>query len=285
MVLKSYSPDGKSYLVTIAFFRSPGPTPQIDKILELHGHRSGNYFQFGSPFAHRDSLPMHRSNGVTFHAREPFDAARATEFARFKTEFDRNLDATSGLLDYYCYDSLDSLLKAHGILYDCTKCNDLAQDLGFLDNEGNRFVTGTGDERYLFGYVRDRLQQHCDQDGDLYAPFANGMAAYYGGYSLSGDDMPTLKQQLRTKLASDPEFDFLAAYKLGRRSSVNRHFTNYVICALLCEEVVTRFGFEEAMSLAQSGRDGEEFFARLHAVLGVSEAGLHQLVVRLIAER
>jgi len=282
VVLKSYSPDGASYLVTLAFFRSVGNAPQIDKILELHARRDGDRFRFGSPFAHHDSLPAHRGDGVTFHSRE-FDAARAAEFTRFKTEFERGLNTTPRHLDYYCYDSLDSLLKAHGILYDCTKCNDLAQDLGFLDADGKRFVTGTGDERYIFGFVRNYLAQHCEQDGDLYAPFVNGMAAYYGGYSLSGDDMPTLKRQLRTKLASDPDFNFLAAYQSGRQSSVNRHFTYYVICALICEEVLARFGFDEVMSLARSGRDGDEFFTRLQAVLGVDKAGFHELVVRLIA--
>jgi hypothetical protein len=67
------------------------------------------------------------------------------------------------------------------------------------------------------------------------------------------------------------------------RSSVNRHFTYYVICALLCEEVVNRFGFDQTMVLAHSGENGEQFFARLHGVLGVDEAGFHELTARLIS--
>lgn len=282
LILKSYSPDGESYLITVAFFRAANQQPQIDKILEFHALPDGDGYRFQSPFDHYDCLPTHAVNGVTFHAREPLDLQRAEQFALFKSKFERLVQAPPSRLDYYRFTSLDELLKAHGILYDSGKCNSLAQDLGFLDGGGQLFLTGTGDERYIFGYLRDYLRQHCDLEGDLYSPFVNGMAAYYGGYGLSGHDMPTLKQQFRARLAADPDFDCLREYRLGRRSSVNRHFTFYVICAFLCEQVVTQFGFEQALALARSGRNGEQFFARLHRILGVDEAGFHELIVRLI---
>tara|TARA_R110002072_G_scaffold25443_2_gene84962 strand:- start:14201 stop:15256 length:1056 start_codon:yes stop_codon:yes gene_type:complete len=280
LVLKSYSPDGASYLVTVAFFRAASRQPQIAKILEFHAYRDGDGYRFRSPFDHYNSLPSHEADGVTFHARAPFDEQRAREFVRFKSQLERLVHAPPSHLDYYCFHSLDELLKAHGILYDATKCNSLAQDLGFLD--GDLFLTGTGDERYIFGYLRDYLYRHCNAKGDLYAPFVNGMAAYYGGYSLSGDDMPTLKRQFRAKLAANPDFDFLREFRLERKSSVNRHFTHYVICALLCEEVVTQFGFEQAMALAHSGKNGKDFFTKLHSILGVDETSFHALVARLI---
>jgi hypothetical protein len=282
LVLKSYSPDGVNYLITVAFFRATDPHPQIDKILEFYAYPAENGFRFQCPFDHYQPLPEFAIGDVTFHASTPLHQARAEQFVAFKKQFEDLMHATPTALDYFRFDSLDELLKAHGMLYDAAKCNSLAKDLGFLDGDGQLFLTGTGDERYIFGYVRDFLRRQCDRSDELYAPFVNGMAAYYGGYALSGDNMKTLKRQLRDKLTAEPEFDFLQAFQSGRRSSIQRHFTYYVICALLCEEVVTRCGFDQALVLAQSGRNGEQFFANLHSILGVGEHGLHELVKRLI---
>ena len=281
LILKSYSPDGVSYLITVAFFRGGGAAPEVDKILELHAYPDGDGYRFRCPFAFYDSLPTVEVGGITYHGRLPLDVARAEAFARFKANLDRELKVDPRPLDYYRFDSLDHLLKAHGIVYDCRKCNSLAHDLGFLDDGGNAFLTGTGDERYIFGFVRDYLGLHFEAS-ELYAPLVNGMAAYYGGYGLSGDDMATLKGQLRARLAEDPDFDFLREYRLGRRSSVQRHFTNYVLGALLFEAAVESRGFAHAMQLVRSGANGDRFFANLRSVLATEESGFHELIVRLI---
>ncbi|MGK0265411.1 MAG: hypothetical protein ACI8UD_004075 [Planctomycetota bacterium] len=80
LILKSHSPDGESYLITVAFFRAANQQPQIDKILEFHALPDGDGYRFQSPFDHYDCLPMHAVNGVTFHAREPLDLQRAEQF-------------------------------------------------------------------------------------------------------------------------------------------------------------------------------------------------------------
>ncbi len=280
-VLKSYSPDGSSYLITIAFPR--GREPGIHKILEFHAFPEGDGYRFRSPFEHRThSLRTFDSENVRYHFNGTLDTDRAAEFARFKSEMEDRVGVAAAPLDYYRFDSLDQLLKAYGIVYDATKCNWLAKDLGFMDAGGTRFATGTGDEGYIFGYVRDFLPLHCAQAGDLYSPFVTGIAAYYGGYGLSGDDMATLKAQLRGRMEAVPETNFLHEFRNGRKSSVNRHFTFYVISALICQDLVERIGFQPVLRLAHSGKDGERFFTNLEAILEVDTSGFHAFVLRLI---
>ncbi len=283
LVLKSFPLDGDDYLLTLAFLTTRDDRPQISRIVELHAYARGDVFGFKSPFHHRTaSLRTQTLGNVTFHFATAFDEQRAREFAEFKTHIEHLLGAPPTPLDYYCFDSLDALLKAYGLVHDATKCNWLTHDLGFLDGDGRIYVTGTGDERYIFGFLRSFLQLHGGDEADLYAPFSNGVAAYYGGYALSGDDMPTLKAQFRAKLAQDPEINFLREYEKGRKSSVNRHFTYYVIGAFICEEVLERHGFPEVLRLLSSGADGERFFDNIEDILGVDKAGFHELILRLI---
>jgi len=145
------------------------------------------------------------------------------------------------------------------------------------------FVTGTNNENYIFEYLGDYLYYNMPDRDDMYWPFVNGMSAYYGGYGLSGDGIEVLKEQFRDKLKANPEIDFLEEFRKGRKSSVKRHFSYYVISAFLSQEAIEEHGFDTALELAYSGRKGEHFFEKLKRLLGVDEANFHETVVRLIS--
>ena len=286
LVLKSFSPDGdESFLVTVAFKAAREGGDQIEKIVEFHAYPSGDGYRFESPFAYRTrNLKSFEVGSVRYHFEGSFDRASAEEFVEFKTEFETSVGTEPTQLDYYRFETLDDLLKAYGIVYDCTRCNWLKNDLGFMDNNGQAFVTGTGNEQFIFDYLVDYMSMYCDEDGDLYPPFVYGMAACFGGYGLSGDDLDTLKAQFREELEAHPELDFLEEFRKGRKSSVKRHFTNFVICAFICEEVLDRHGFEVIMELAHAGRSGERFFESLENLIGLDENNFHETVVRFIQE-
>ena len=285
LVLKSYPLDDATYAITIAFLPDESPPTLIPRIVELEAVPHEATYGFRSPFETRAAqLTSQTLGSVTFHCSGPFDRERAEEFVRFKTDFDVATEASAEPLDYYCFHSLDALLKTYGLVHDSSKCNFLCHDLGFLANDGRRYVTGTGDERYLFGYVREILEHRATDPEAVYGPYANGVAAFYGGYSLSGDSMETLARQLRDELAQNPSFDFLAEFKKGRKSSVQRHFTYYVLCAFVFGEIQRRHGVEAGLEVLESGADGSRFFAHVEERLGVDESGFHELIVDLIQD-
>ena len=76
--------------------------------------------------------------------------------------------------------------------------------------------------------------------------------------------------------------DFLEEFKKGRKSSVNRHFSFYVISAFLCEEAINKKGFKDVLKLVYSGENGELFFENLKSILNVDETNFHETIVRLI---
>jgi len=117
----------------------------------------------------------------------------------------------------------------------------------------------------------------------MYGAFLTGMSVCYGGYALSGEDLPELKRQFREALAEDPDLNFLAEFRKGRGASVNRHFSHFVMSAFLCEMALEQGGFEAARRLLYSGPDGERFFSNLERVLGIDEASFHRAIAQRIA--
>ena len=289
LVLKSFSPDGgQSYLISVAFMRGE----QIYKIIEFHAYRDDDSdgYRFKSPFDYRTrSLQVQDFGEVRYYSTRPIDVSRGEEFVGFKHRLEDVLDVEPQIarreLSYYCFETLDELLRAYGIVYDCTRCNWLKEDLGFMDAGGDRFLTGSDDERYIFAYTLDFMQAFDDADGDLYPPMVYGLATYFGEYGLSGHDLPTLKAQFRQRLNAEPGIDFLEEYNKGRGSSVSRHFTHFVICSFLCEAVAQRHGMDAVIDLVHSGRSGDRFFEQIEELLGVDEAGFHDLMVRLISSK
>lgn len=283
LLLKCYPANEQQYLITAAFLREAKQGTEIDKVIEFLAYPHGDGYWFKSPFEHwTRSLSTTDVGDVRYHSKRPIDTHRAEAFLAFKQNLASLIGIESEPIDYYKFDTLDELLKAYGVVYDATKCNWLTHDLGFMNDDGRLFVTGTGDERYIFEFTEDFIARHCDQNEGLYPPFVTGMAVYYGGYALSADDMPTLKAQFRAELARRPGIDFLEEFRKARGSSINRHFTHYVISALISEEVIERHGFDAALRIARSGRSGDRFFGNIEEILGVDESGFHAMVLRLI---
>ncbi len=284
-VLKSYSHDSLSYFVTVAFVGEVKEAIGIRKIVELKATPTDNGYQFFCPLEERTAdLTSTTIGDVTFHHRSPLDTNETQEFVQFRDYLLAHVDSERTSLDYYSFDSLEELLHAYGFVFDATKCNFLAQDLGFLDSSGSRFVTGTGRADYIFGYVGDYLRDCCAQNDDLYQPFVVGMSAYFGGYGLSGDSIDELKQQFREALRSDSQMDFLAEFRKGRSASVHRHFSHFVMCAFLCQAVIEKHGMEGALRLAHAGPESEKFYEQLKALTGIDETNFHASIVALLEE-
>ena len=284
VVLKSYPIDEGSFLITVAFLTGAADALRISRIVELEARPIEGGFRFRCPYEYRTAqLRRHAIGDVTFRFRGPFDKERATDFTRFKAEFERHLGREPSPLVYDCFQSLDELLHAFGLVHDASKCNFLRHDLGFLWDDGRRFATGTAKENYIFGYVRAALSTGAATPAETYRPYVNGIAAYYGGYGLSGDSMEVLARQFRDEVERRPTIDFLEEFQKGRKSSVQRHFSFYVMCAFLYEELVARHGESTALQLVHSGAHGERFFSDLERLIGVTEENFHATILRLIS--
>lgn len=283
LVMKSYSEFGKEFFITVAFTGTKEGAPFIYKIVELKAVPYEDHYRFYSPFKERTADYKTQTIGnVTYHYQRDLDVEKAQSFAEFKKHLASLTHTPDPALDYYKFRSLDEMLKAYGFLADANKCNFLCHDLGFCDSEGKMFVTGTDKEDFIFEYIGNHIYYNRPNAEDLYWPFLLGVSAYYGGYSLSGDDIEELKAQFRAELEKNPGMNFLEEFKKGRKSSINRHFCHYVMSAFLCEKLLDEKSFDEVLALMYTGRKGEEFFSTLKEVAGIDESNFHETILRLI---
>ena len=284
MIVRSYSPNERDYYVTLSFSGKRDDQPFLYKIVELKAVPVADHFRFHCLFDERTAnLETESIGDVTFYHEGDLDREKAREFVEFKRRFAGLTRTESEPLHYYKFRTLQNLLEAHGILFDAAKCNFLCNDLGITDNEGKKFATGMNNECYIRDYIHGHFFQRMDHVDELYRPFREGMAIYYGG-TWGGVRLPEMIQRFREEMLPRPGVDFLEEFKKGRKSSVRPHFSFFFLSALLCREVIEQHGFEEALQLVYSGSEGERFFANLDDVLGVDESNFHDTIVRLMEE-
>jgi hypothetical protein len=285
LVLKSYPVENGNYRLTVGFSGQIEGQPFIYQITELKAVPYQDHYRFYCPFEDNTKhFKMKTVDNVTYHYSNLFNETKAKKFAEFTKKIAQLIETPIPHLDYYSFNNLDELLKSYGFLYSARQCNFLCYDLGFTDNEGRTYITGTDNENYVFGFISDYLYYNLPNTDKIYWPFLQGISTYYGGYGLSYDDMVTLKRQFRKEYKSNPEINFLEEFKKGRKSSVNRHFSYYVMSAFLFEEALNKKGFDEAIKLVYSGNDGKLFFENLNLVLEVNEKNFHKTIAELIAE-
>ena len=283
-VLKSYSFDEETYYVTVSFSATVAGVPGLIKIVELKAvpHEAG--YRFYCVFEEKTaSLETTSLGDVTFHHFGDLNLEKARAFVDFKDEFTKLTAAEPIALDYYKFPSLDSMLKAYGIVFDAKKCNFLCHDLGITEDGGRLFVTGMDREDYIRDYLHGHLYYRVPEPENMYRAFREGMALHYGG-SWGGVSLEEMKNRFRRELHTNADTDFLEMYRAGRKSSVQRHFSFYFMCGLFCEEILRRGDFDQAMQMLYSGAEGERFFANLEETLAIDESNFHEEVVRLIGD-
>ena len=284
-LLKGHPVGEDRALLTLAFGAERDGHLALDAIVELEARPTGDSFVFVCPFERNiRHLSRTRIAGTTFVHPGPLDEDAARGFAGFRTAFALEAGAETEPLTYFCFPSLDALLRAYGLVFDRRRCNFLEHDLGILDDGGRRFATGTDDPDRRFEFVREVLGVAPGAE-TLYGPFATGLDVCVSDcYGLSGAGLATLKAQFREELARRPDIDFAEEFRKGRGSSIHRHFTHFVICAFLAERVLAERGTVAALELARSGPERATFFQRLAALVGIDEAGLHAAVLEAIAD-
>jgi hypothetical protein len=285
IVIKSYSvkDEGEIYFMTFSLSGSENGQPFIYRIVEIKAVPYKDHYRFYSPFEERTAnFKSEKYNSLTYYYSGSLNNQKAVEFSELKNELSALTKTEITPLDYYKFESIDELLKSYGLIYSANNCNFLCYDLGFTDSEGEMYLTGTDNENYIFGYVGDYLYYNLPNQDEIYSPFVYGISTYYGGYGLSYDTLEELKEQFRDEIERNPTIDFLEEFKKGRKSSVSRHFSYFVMSAFICEEVLNKKGFDGVLKLIYSGKDGEFFFENLKTTIDVDENNFHQTILKLI---
>ncbi|MCR9247445.1 MAG: hypothetical protein NXI31_20635 [bacterium] len=282
-VLKAYTLDGNDYFVTVAFGGEWGGVPFLDMIVELKATPVGESFRFQCPFEDR-TKDFHETvlDDVRFRYSGGFDEERARQFMTTRAELGRLSGLGLAPVEYFVFQSLDEMLKSYGLVFDRNRCNFLGNDLGTFDDGHARYITGMGDECYMYGYASRFLRSPDHDPAELYRTMAVGFKILYGGYWLNGTPMGQLIAELRETVRGAPELNLVDIFKQGRNGQTKGHAPSLVIAALICERAIEQAGFAGLLRLVYSGPRGERFFAELDEVLGIDETGFRAAVVAML---
>ena len=282
-VLKAYTLNGEDYFVTLAFTGEADGAPFLDMIVELKATPHGDGYRFHCPFEERTKDFQSTTLGdVTFRYSGSFHAPRAQEFVDTRSELARLSGIDPAPLEYFAFQSLDEMLKSYGLVFDEARCNFLGHDLAKFDDSGQRYLTGMGDECYMFGYSSLFLRSPDYPRSEMYDTMAVGFQTLFGGYWLMRTPMPALRAELREVVQDAPEMDLLEIFKKGRNGQTLGHAPSWVMAALLSERALEEGGFDALLRLVYSGSDGERFLAELEALLGINEAGFQGAIVEML---
>lgn len=283
LLLKAYTLNGEDYFVTIAFAGERHGIPFLDMVVELKATPHGAGYRFDSPFEER-TKDLHETtiDDVCFRYSGEFDGARARRFVARRAELSQLSGVSPPPLEYFAFQSLDEMLKAYGLVFDQDRCNFLGHDLGVFDHGRQRYLTGMGDECYMFGYAAQFLRSPKHDALDRYGTMAVGFKTLFGGYWLLGTPMHDLREELRATVLQAPDLDLLDLFKKGRNGQTQGHAPSLVMAALICEHALKKSNFDGLLRLVYAGSDGERFFAELEALLGIDEAGFRDTIVEML---
>ncbi len=282
-VLKAYTLNGEDYFVTIAFPGEVDGVPFLDMIIELMATPHGDGYRFHCPFEER-TKDFHKTTieDVCFRYSGGFNEDRARQFLATRSELARISGLSLAPMEYFAFQSLDEMLKSYGLVFDEARCNFLGHDLGNFDHVHKRYVTGMGDECYLYGYVGRFLRRPDLDRTEAYRTMSAGFSTLFGGYWLIGTPMETLREELRETVKQTPEIDLLDLFKKGRNGQTEGHAPSLVMAALICEQALEKSDFDGLLRLVYSGRDGERFFDELEAVLGIDQACFRDAIAKML---
>ena len=282
-ILKAYTLNGEDYFVTIAFSGVVEGVPFLDMIVELKATPHGEGYRFHCPFEER-TKDFHDTTleDVRFRYSGDFNEDRAQEFLATRSELARLSGIRLAPLEYFAFQSLDEMLKSYGLVFDEDRCNFLGHDLGRFDHGRKRYVTGMGDECYMYGYAGRFLRSPNHNPSERYGMMAVGFQTLFGGYWLIGTPMQALRNELRETVSQAPEIDLLDLFKKGRNGQTLGHAPSLVMAALICEQALLKGDFDDLLRLVYSGRRGERFFDELEAILGIDEAGFQDAIVEML---
>lgn len=282
-ILKAYTLNGEDYFVTIAFMGEVEGTAFLDMIVELKATPHGHGYRFHCPFEERTKdLRETTIDDVCFRYSGGFNEDRARQFLATRSELAKLSGLRPAALEYFAFQSLDEMLKSYGLVFDEARCNFLGHDLGRFDHGRERYVTGMGDECYLYGYVGCFLRSPDHDASEAYHTMSVGFKTLFGGYWLIGTPMEALREELRETVKQDPEIDLLTLFKKGRNGQTLGHAPSLVMAALICEQALEKSGFDGLLRLVHSGSSGERFFDELEALLSIDEAGFRDAIVEML---
>lgn len=260
---------------------------------EFIAHKKEKQFYFSSPLKRNtEHWKSYRIGNTVFHYRHSINKKKAKEMHGLSAEFEQKLNSKAVPTDYYCCDNLQEVCKLMGAIYKYEYAGKTKSV--FSTTSGGKKLILLGNENATFeGVDPHDLWHDClsavISRKDVNKSVDEACAYLYGGsWGLSWNEIWKLFLE---RVANNREVDWLQIKEkpLNFGDSNQEHLmADYVVTALIVDEVERELGFSgvwELLTSSKSGEGNEGYYRKLEELTGITTTNYNEKIWELIDSR
>ena len=278
------------YLLQVAYLSTSDSIPQLNAIFEIIAHKGSNGFLFSSPLKYNTlNWKIFTEQNTTVYFKTDIQKNKVLDYTTFAGTIDAKLKSTDKSTEFYCCDNFNEVLKLIGVLYKAEYAGIQLNTLASVADNKKLIVAGEHSNEFTdfdkHDLWHDRLSLVVPRN-TLNKPVDEGCAYLYGGsWGLSWNEIFTqfiksipITEQTDWKEYKENPFNF-------GENDTNHLYVDYVINALIVQQLEKQYGFEAVWKLLNSGKfqkGNENYYAILKEIAGVDSANYNARVYGLI---
>jgi len=284
--------DNTNFLIQFSYIGVNNTLPVLAASFELLAKQKNDKFYFSSPLKRNTiSWKTKKIENCTFHFKNSLNEAIAYNYVRTVAFFDKKLNASTGLIEWYGCSDLPDVLKNIGVNYKLDYNGRSTGTFNTSENSITLLVSGTGNENFSSFDPHDLWHERARNvisRNTINKPVDEGCAYLYGGsWGLSWKQ---ILQTFKEKVALNPNNNWLTSYNdfynFGE-SSEKHLLVPYVINALIVQKIEKEQGFSAVLELLSCGKyekNNDNYFRILDKLLGINKSNYNDRVWALIKE-
>ncbi len=282
--------DNNDFLVQVAYMGMTENAPTLCASFKLLAKKQGGQFYFYSVLKQNTTAwKTQKLNNITFHFKEPIDAANASAYLKAVNSYDTRLKTPVTPFDFYFCDNFPEVQQVLGIDYNLKYTGIKYDDISSHENNTNLEINGGYDGPLRFDphdLWHDRLHRVLSTDV-INRPVDEGCAYLYGG--SWGTGWEAVLAMFKKYALEHPNVDWLTLYinNANFEDGAKPMKIAYAINALIVRKLEKKKGFAPVMELHSCGKrqqGDENYFKALEKVSGTSKAGFNNAIWELIKE-
>jgi len=282
--------NNNKYLLQLSYIGATNNTPTLRASFEIIATKTNNTFLFSSPLAHNTSSWKVDTIGNTiFHYKTYLDNAKAHEYNRLASLFDKKLNSENKVTEFYCCDNLVEAEKLIGLGYKLDYNGISESSFSILSGNKTLIILGSNNSNFSEFDPHDLWHERLSLVTSrklVNKPIDEACAYLYGGsWGISWEEIFKL---FKSKVASDKNADW-SYYKenpLNFGENKSKHLmADYVVNALIVQKIEKEKGFAGVWKFLNCGpyeKGNDNYYQALSKLTGITRKNYNKKVWELI---
>jgi hypothetical protein len=277
------------YIIQVSFIGTNENVAMLRTSFEFIAHKNENGFLFASPLLRNTrNWKIEKVGNNIFHYQTTINKSKVQEFNKLTSVFDKKLNATNKITEYYLCEDLIELAKLIGMEYK-SDYNGIAES-ATSSSLGDKKVVVFGNNNTSFDAFdphdlwHDRLSLVIPRS-QVNKPVDEGCAYLYGGsWGITWKD---IFKEFKGQIASNKNANWMDIKEnpVYFRTKEFNNSADYIVNALLVQKIEKEKGFAGVWELLNSGKyekGNENYYKALEKLTGITKTNYNDKIWELI---